>query len=80
LLSFKLLFAAINQSSGPAMKLNLWGWSCLFLLPFFATNIRANDFDQLLAKVPGSANAIVLIDVEKTLASELAQKEGWVRN
>jgi hypothetical protein len=35
------------------------------------------DFDPLLRKIPESANALVLIDVEQTLASELAQKEGW---
>ncbi|MDZ4657501.1 MAG: hypothetical protein SH868_07960 [Bythopirellula sp.] len=38
---------------------------------------HADDFNQLLAKVPAAANAIVLIDVERTLASELAQQEGW---
>jgi hypothetical protein len=37
----------------------------------------SGEFDGLLAKVPQSANAIVLIDVGRTLASPLAQAEGW---
>ncbi len=36
-----------------------------------------DSFDQLLPKVPPSANTLVLIDVERTLNSPLAQKEGW---
>jgi hypothetical protein len=35
------------------------------------------DFDPLLKKVPDTANTLVLIDVQRTLASELAQQEGW---
>ena len=34
-------------------------------------------FDDLLAKVPPAANALVLIDVEETLKSPLATKDGW---
>lgn len=51
--------------------------SFLILSGFFVKALLAGEFDQLLAKVPSSTNALVLIDVEKTLASELAQKEGW---
>ncbi len=59
------------------MKLNISVWLCLFPLLIVCNDARAEDFDQLLAKIPAAANAIVLIDVEKTLASELAQQEGW---
>jgi hypothetical protein len=49
-----------------------------FLALFFLTSIATGqDFDPLLKKVPDSANTLVLIDVERTLASELAKKEGW---
>ncbi|MCC6491395.1 MAG: hypothetical protein IT424_00050 [Pirellulales bacterium] len=37
----------------------------------------AETFDSLAARIPGVANAIVLIDVEKTLAAPLAQQQGW---
>jgi len=35
------------------------------------------SFDELLTKVPAGANVLVLIDVETTLNSSVAQKEGW---
>lgn len=35
------------------------------------------DFPELLRRVPGEANAIVLIDAERLLASPLAKKEDW---
>ncbi len=47
------------------------------LIVLSATAARGDTFDQLLPKVPAMANAVVLIDVERTLASPLAQKEGW---
>jgi hypothetical protein len=50
---------------------------CLFLVGSFTKLLVAGDFDQLLTKVPSAANSLILIDVEKTLASELAKKEGW---
>jgi hypothetical protein len=49
---------------------------CLFIV-FLVPLASGQDFDPLLKKVPDSANTLVLIDVERTLASELAQKEGW---
>lgn len=45
--------------------------SCAFSRP------AAAQFEKLAAKVPDSANAIVLLDGEKLLASPLAEKEGW---
>ena len=39
--------------------------------------IPASAFEDLLAKVPPAANALVLIDVEETLKSSLAEREGW---
>jgi hypothetical protein len=42
-----------------------------------ASVARGDAFELLLPKVPATANAVVMIDVERTLASPLAQKEGW---
>ena len=39
----------------------------------------ASDFNDLTRKVPQGANAVMAIDVAKTLASPLAKKEGWDR-
>ncbi len=41
----------------------------------FETHVFA--FENLLAKVPPAANAVVIIDVQKTLETPLAEKEGW---
>ncbi len=35
------------------------------------------QFDELLAKVPASANAVVLLDAQRLLASPIAAREGW---
>ena len=35
------------------------------------------QFEELAAKIPGSANAIVLLDGQKVLNSPLAKSEGW---
>jgi hypothetical protein len=40
------------------------------------TPVRA-DFADMLRRVPGEANVLVLIDAEQILASPLAQREGW---
>ena len=39
--------------------------------------VTAGPFDKLLTKVPAGANVLVLIDVDATLESPVAQKEGW---
>ncbi len=39
----------------------------------------AETFDSLARRIPGDATALVLIDVEQTLASPLAQKQEWSR-
>lgn len=49
----------------------------VILFGCLSLTLQASEFDPLLLKVPASANALVIIDVEKTLASELAQQEGW---
>jgi hypothetical protein len=41
-----------------------------------ATDARA-QFEQLAAKVPSTANAMVLLDAEKLMASKLAEEAGW---
>lgn len=50
---------------------------CCFLFLLVGTIQRVHSFNQLIAKVPKSANVITLIDVERTLASPLAQEQGW---
>src|SRR5580765_5165013 len=35
------------------------------------------DFNDLVARVPGDANALVLIDVQQVLDSPLSIREGW---
>jgi hypothetical protein len=39
----------------------------------------AETFDSLARRVPGEANALVLIDVEQVLAAPMAQSQGWAR-
>jgi hypothetical protein len=55
---------------------------CLISIFFssFAMKLSGGDFDGLLKKVPASANTLILIDVQQTLASELAKQEGWGRS
>jgi hypothetical protein len=43
------------------------------------STIGAESFETLAARIPGQANALVLIDVEQTMAAPLAQKQGWSR-
>src|SRR4029450_4802390 len=35
------------------------------------------QFEQLAAKIPSTANAIVLLDAQRIMASPIAQQEGW---
>ncbi len=39
--------------------------------------VAANDFAELLTKLPPAANAIVMLDAEQIFASEVATREGW---
>src|SRR5262245_22147380 len=39
----------------------------------------AESFEQLASRVPREANAIVVIDVEQTLAAPLAKSQGWAQ-
>ena len=59
------------------MKLKHFLYVCLVLSLGNASVARGDSFDQLLPKIPPSANVLVLIDVERTLASPLAQADGW---
>lgn len=57
--------------------------SCLTLIALATTLAAAVDsraaetFDSLARRIPGTANALVVFDVEKTLAAPLAQQQGW---
>lgn len=65
------------------MKLAHFSWSTRFLLltgalvATMAAPTAAVAFENLLTRVPSGANMLVLIDVETTLASPVAQKKGW---
>ncbi len=39
--------------------------------------VAVAGFEELLLRVPADANTLVLIDAEKIMKSELAEKEGW---
>ncbi len=52
--------------------------SLLLVVALFATTGTATaNFYELLRRVPESANAIILIDVERMLMSPIAMKEKW---
>jgi hypothetical protein len=52
--------------------------SCTALfLAAVASRPAAAQFEDLAAKVPATANAIVLLDGQKLMASPLAAREGW---
>ena len=50
---------------------------CFLFVIYLSDHVKSVEFDELLTKVPSSANTLVLIDVDQTLQSPLAQKEGW---
>ena len=52
--------------------------SFLSVLVISATCV-ASDFNEMTGKVPQGANAVMAIDVAKTLATPLAKKNGWDR-
>jgi hypothetical protein len=56
--------------------------AALILLPLLlrTTPADAATFKNLSQRVPAHANTIIMVDVEKILASPIAQKEGWGEN
>ena len=52
-------------------------WLTAFALVLLLAGNAAAQFEELATKVPATANAIVLLDGQKLLASPLAAKEGW---
>lgn len=52
-----------------------WLWVVVAVAPLGVA--QGGPFDQLLKRIPDEANVLVLIDVETTLASPVAQQEGW---
>ncbi|MBN1852247.1 MAG: hypothetical protein JW829_05960 [Pirellulales bacterium] len=53
------------------------GCALLATLGLLGTSVLGVEFDELTQYVPEGANAIVTLNVEKTLASPLAQEEKW---
>jgi hypothetical protein len=46
-----------------------------------ASSLQAQDqFGQLVARIPRSANAVVILNMEKILASPMGVREGWKEN
>jgi hypothetical protein len=54
---------------------NRWFPSAMILS--MATGSATANYYELLRRVPESANAIILIDVERMLMSPIAMKEKW---
>uniref|UniRef100_UPI002619FD9B hypothetical protein n=1 Tax=uncultured Gimesia sp. TaxID=1678688 RepID=UPI002619FD9B len=52
--------------------------ACLLASPIFAVSAKA-QFDDLLKRIPSSANSLVVIDVTAMHASPLARKDGWLK-
>ncbi len=48
---------------------------CLLLM--ISATCMASDFKELARKVPGGGNAVMAIDVAKTLETPIAKKNGW---
>jgi hypothetical protein len=46
---------------------------------FFTTSATRADIKELVAKLPGDANCIVVVDVEPLLKSGIAQREAWTQ-
>jgi len=59
------------------MKSRRMSYVCITLILGISTIARGGTFEDLIPKVPPSANTLVLIDVERTLDSPLAQAGGW---
>jgi hypothetical protein len=62
--------------------INLWTVSRVFVLACVSATacrgLRADGaFDELLGKVPGSPNVVVLLNAEKIFASDVASAGGW---
>jgi len=53
--------------------------ACLLIAPFYEASAWA-QFENLLNRIPASANSIVVIDVSGVHSSALATKEGWQKN
>ena len=53
--------------------------STLLILSLLLTTATATfaQFGDLTSRVPNDANTLVLVDVEKLMASDLANREGW---
>ena len=49
--------------------------SCLTVLSL--AKFVCGDFPAMMMRVPGDANVLMVMDLERILASPLATKEGW---
>jgi hypothetical protein len=58
-------------------KLQAWFIVAALLVGMTSSRARAEEFADLARRIPADANALVLIDVENTVASPLARKQGW---
>src|SRR5262245_38895307 len=51
--------------------------SMSFLVTLLTAGWVLGDFPDMMSRVPGDANVLMAMDVERILASPLATKEGW---
>jgi hypothetical protein len=62
----------------PLMRIKDYLVASLFIaLPASDACLAAETFQSLANRIPGAANAMVLIDVEQILATRIAQSGGW---
>ncbi len=59
------------------VRSRLVGCSLPLLLVGVLANLAEAQFNGLIARVPSGANAVVILDVAKILASPLAQQQNW---
>src|SRR5262245_59453625 len=55
-------------------------WIALAAMLFASRLPAAEGFGELLRRVPGQANALLLVNVDAAHRSPQATKEGWARN
>ncbi len=55
-------------------------WAVLVEWPGGSSLCAQDQFGQLVARIPRSANAVVILNMEKVLASPMGVQEGWKEN
>ena len=61
------------------MQRNVFTYAAAAALSILSIPCALADFKDLIDRIPGEANALVVIDVDKLLNNPLAIREGWKR-